>query len=122
MYKVTVGPTYEDAYHSYQGYIENWRPTIDRIVDLCMRTKMDTNTAEIVTAIIFAARRLKEIEGRKLSEGEVLEAVLRWKKRRRPPLEAGQVAHMIRVLAGLGWIEVTPTNEEPRTLELVPAE
>jgi len=29
---------------------------------------------------------------------------------------------MIRVLAGLGWIDVTPTGEEPPGLELAPAE
>jgi len=113
MYEIKVGPTYEDAYRAYHSQLVQWNSTINRIVDLFMRTKMDTNTAEIVSAIIFAGRRLREVQGRRLTEREVLEAVLGWKSRRRPPLIEGEVSYMIRVLAGLSWIEVTPSVDLP---------
>jgi hypothetical protein len=111
MYRVVLGPTYEDARQAYRKDLAIWNSVIDRIVDLVMRTRMDTKTAEIVATAIFAARRLREIQGGKLSEADVLHSVLDWKRRRRPKLDEGQLSYMIRVLAGLGWIRATPSPE-----------
>ncbi len=111
MYEVTVGPTFQDASRAYQKHLVDWNEKIDRIVDLVMRTKMDTNTAEIVTAIIFAARNLKEAQGGKLNEKELVDSVMKWKARRRPPLDRDQIAYMVRVLAALDWINVEPSRD-----------
>jgi O-acetyl-ADP-ribose deacetylase (regulator of RNase III)/uncharacterized protein YwgA len=122
MYEVTVGPTFEDASRAYQRDLVQWNSTIDRIVDLFMRTKMDTNTAEIVTAVIFAARNLKEAQGGRLTEKQLVDSVMNWKARRRPPLAREQIAYMVRTLAALRWIKVEPSSElSDFDSELVPA-
>jgi len=111
MWNIRLGPTYEDARRAYETHLTTWNPIIDRIADLLIKTGLDTNTAEIVTSVIFAARRLKEIQGGAASEIDVLRAVLDWKRKRRPPLDEGRVAYAIRYLAGLGWIDVSPSDE-----------
>ncbi len=83
---------------------------------------MDTDTAELVATTIFAARSLKEIGGKRPSETEVLEAVMRWKKKRRPPLDLDRVSDMIRTLAALRWVDVTPSGDSQDSgMELAPA-
>ncbi len=111
MYRVTVGPTYEDARRAYATYLVECSALIDKIVDLFMRTKMDTNMAEVVTSIIFVARRLREVQGGRLTEEDVYSAVNRWKARRRPPIDSAQLAYMVRFLAGLSWIKVAPSPD-----------
>jgi hypothetical protein len=41
----------------------------------------------------------------------VVDEVLRWKLRCRPPLEADEVASAVRGLALLGWIDVDPSED-----------
>ncbi|MGZ9262873.1 MAG: type II toxin-antitoxin system antitoxin DNA ADP-ribosyl glycohydrolase DarG, partial [Candidatus Binatia bacterium] len=42
------------------------------------------------------------------TEVEVFEAVLRWKQRRRPPLDESDVVSTIRNLGMLRWLDVKP--------------
>jgi hypothetical protein len=47
-----------------------------------------------------------------ISESDIVEGVLEWKLRRRPPLEPAEVAYTVRNLAGLKWLDVVPDADE----------
>jgi hypothetical protein len=71
---------------------------------------MNTNDAEIAATVHFAANRLREDRQIKPTEAEILDYVLQWKIRRRPPLNNDDVALAIRRLNVLGWIDAKPTE------------
>jgi O-acetyl-ADP-ribose deacetylase (regulator of RNase III) len=111
MLAAEVGPTLRDAMVPYGEFIERWQPQIDRVVDLAVR--MSTDDAEIAATVHFAAARLKEPLGRRPAENEVLDYVMNWKTRRRPPLEVGEVAVAIRRLNVLRWIDAAASDALP---------
>ena len=64
--------------------------------------------AEIVATIMFAADSLKKKDNGIPTETEVLESVMQWKQKRRPPLDRLTVAPIIRNLGILRWLDVKP--------------
>lgn len=111
MLAVRVGPTYPDARKAYADAIQKWEPLIDRIADLFMR--MNTQRAEVAASVHFAARLLeKKLRGRP-DEAAVIQAVMDWKVRRRPPLDLREVAITTRNLNLLGWIQAKPNKDLP---------
>jgi hypothetical protein len=111
MQAIDVGPTYDEALELYAKELEPWRELIDRVADLFLR--FDTNQAEIAGTVHFAATRLVERRDRPATELDVLEAVRQWKIRRKPPLDDGEVARMIRNLNVLGWVDLAPSPDLP---------
>ena len=77
---------------------------IERTADLMLR--VDTNRAEAFASAHFAASLLAPSETEQPTEAEVLDVVMRWTSRRRPPLKAEDVATAIRSLNMLGWLDV----------------
>ena len=112
MFEVRTGPTYRDAVERYRAELEGWRPAIERVADLFLRA--DTRRAEVLASAHLAAFELADVSRRKElprpTEQEVVDEVLRWKLRRRPPLDAEEVATAVRGLALLGWIDVDPSE------------
>jgi uncharacterized protein YwgA len=119
MFMVTVGPNFNRVRQKYVPFFEQWRKTLDKTTDLF--TRVNTDQAEIIATVLFAARELSG-EGRALpSESEVLEGVMHWKQKRRPPLDRSTVASTIRNLATLRWLAVKadpnlPVSEEEAIL------
>jgi len=111
MFAVRPGPTLPDALRAFRWEIDAWNPIIDRVADLF--TRMDTRQAEITATVVFATRELKESRRARPSEREVLESVLRWKQRRRPPLPEEEIARTVRDLAALGWLDVQASRDLP---------
>lgn len=111
MLAVKVGPTFADAYEAYEKDLERWDSTIERVVDLFMR--MNTHQAEMVATVLFAARVLERGKSDQSTERQVLGEVMRWKQRRKPPLDEKEVAWAIRNLAALGWLEVKASRDLP---------
>lgn len=111
MLSTEVGPTYGDALRGYEPFLSEWQPLIERVVDLVVR--MDTSDAEIAATVHFAWRRLKKNDDLRPAEGQVLDYVMRWKLRRRPPLNQGEVALAIRRLNVLGWIDASSSSDLP---------
>ncbi len=64
--------------------------------------------AEVIATVMFAADALKQEKRSSPTETEVLDAVLQWKQKRRPPLDEMAVASTIRNLGMLRWLEVKP--------------
>jgi O-acetyl-ADP-ribose deacetylase (regulator of RNase III)/uncharacterized protein YwgA len=113
MFEVRTGPTYRDAVERYKSELEEWRPAIERVADLFLRT--DTRRAEVLASAHLAATELTERSHHKgtprPTERDVVDEVVRWKLRRRPPLDADEVASAVRGLGLLGWIDVDPSED-----------
>lgn len=108
---VKVGPNFGRVRKDFTSYLDKWRAIIDRTADLFLR--MNTDQAEVVATVIFAADALKKARNSVPSEIEVLNSVLQWKQRRRPPLKALEVATAIRSLGMLRWLDVKPDVNLP---------
>ena len=111
MFEVHVGSTYPDARRNVEREITEYADAIDRVADLLLR--MNTREAELAATVHYAAEELAEKLRRRPTEREVLDAVLHWKQRRRPPLDTSDIAKTIRHLASLGWLHVTGSADLP---------
>lgn len=111
MFMVKVGPNFERLRKDFQKRFDQWEPIIDKTTDLFMR--MNTDQAEVVATVIFAADALKTQLDTVPTESEVLASVMKWKQRRRPPLNTSTVASTIRNLGTLRWLDVKPDTSLP---------
>jgi hypothetical protein len=109
MLALTPGPTYHDARQRYANDLQQWEPLIGRLTDLFLRIR-NTHQAELAATVHFAAQSLPSEQA---TEADVLDEVMKWKERRRPPLSDVDVASTIRNLAALGWLNVKPSAELP---------
>ena len=99
--------------------LDEWEPPIKRAADLVVR--FTSRQAEIAATVHYAAQTLKGRCGRPPTATEVIEAVEKWKVRRRPPLERDDIARSIVNLATQGWVEVEPDEAIAHHVEeLVP--
>ncbi len=119
MFEVRTGPTYRDAIDRYRGELKQWRPAIERVADLLLR--LDTRQAEVLASAHFAAQNLldrSKHRGEPIpSEQDVVDEVLRWKIRRKPPLDEAEVAAAVRTLNVLGWVEAAHSENLERELD-----
>lgn len=111
MFAVKVGPAFEDARRRYSPFLAKYASVIEKTTDLFMR--VDTIHAEALATVMFAAAELKDSKKASISETDVLNAVMKWKQRRRPPLEEAMVASTIRNLGILGWLDLQPDDRLP---------
>ena len=95
-------------------------PIIDRLTDLFSR--INTKQAELAATVHFARQTMNVSDGNTPTEEQVLNEVMEWKKRRRPPYDRTEVAATIRSLAILGWLDVKSskqiTREIPEEIEI----
>jgi O-acetyl-ADP-ribose deacetylase (regulator of RNase III) len=108
---VKVGPNFVRIRKGFESAITKWAPIIEKTTDLFMR--MTTNQAEIVATVMFATDSLKKKENGIPTETQVLESVMQWKQKRRPPLDRLAVAPIIRNLGILRWLDVKPDISLP---------
>ena len=106
-----VGLTHEAAYKTYLADLEHWEPIIEKVSDLFMR--VNTQQAEIIATVVYATRELESAKGEKPTEREIVDAIMQWKQKRRPPLNEGEVALTVRNLAALNWLEVEASHDLP---------
>jgi uncharacterized protein YwgA/O-acetyl-ADP-ribose deacetylase (regulator of RNase III) len=111
LFMVKVGPNFERVRRDFQSSLDRWQSIIDRTTDLFLR--MNTDQAEVVATVIFAADALKNERQATPSETEILESVLQWKQKRRPSLDTSLVASTIRNLGMLRWLDVKPDANLP---------
>ena len=116
MLAVKVGPTFKDARKAYEQDLKQWESIIEKTTDLFMR--LDTKQAEVVATVLYAAQTLRKTTEGKPSERDVLNAVMEWKQRRRPPLDEPEVALTVRNLAALKWLQVKPSPNLPLPEEI----
>jgi hypothetical protein len=111
MFVLRTGAAYRDLSPDVQEDLKKWRPAMEKVADLLLRTS--TVQSEIAATVHFAAGDLKELKAATPTEREVLDAVMKWKQRRKPPLNELDAAIAIRNLAALGWIDVLPSCDLP---------
>ena len=107
MISVAPGRTYLDARKAFEADLNAWNETIERVADLFIR--MRTEQAEIAASVLFTARNLPISDAGSLTEQDVLQAVLQWKIRRKPPLKVEEVAQAVRNLNLLRWVHLEPS-------------
>lgn len=110
MIAVRTGRTFAAARRVYAANLAEWEPIIERTSNLFLR--LNTEQAEIVATVIFAARSLLPTDSVP-TEMDVYRAVLDWKMRRRPALSSDEVAAAVRNLAALGWLQVVGSGDLP---------
>ena len=111
MFMVKVGPNFIKVRKDFDSALTKWAPIIEKTTDLFMH--MNTNQAEIVATVMFATDSLKKKDNGIPTETEVLESVMQWKQKRRPPLDRLAVAPIIRNLGILRWLDVKPDTSLP---------
>ena len=111
LFVVKVGPNFGRVRHDFQSSLDQWESILERTTDLFMR--MNTDQAEVVATVIFVADGLRKQKNAPPTETEVLDSVLQWKHRRRPPLDVPIVASTIRNLGMLRWLDVRPEEARP---------
>jgi len=111
MFMVKVGPNFMKVRKDFDSALTKWVPIIEKTTDLFMR--VTTNQAEIVATVMFATDSLKKKDNGIPTETEVLESVMQWKQKRRPPLDRLAVAPIIRNLGILRWLDVKPDISLP---------
>ncbi|MBM4162683.1 MAG: Appr-1-p processing protein [Ignavibacteria bacterium] len=116
MFLVRVGKTFQDARKVHEKELEAAEGAIERLTDLFCR--MNTKQAELAATVHFARQTMKTAEGYIPTEKEVLDEVMRWKKRHRPPYDETEVAKTIRYLAIHRWLDVKPSTEITEELEV----
>src|SRR5713101_5456257 len=111
MFMVKVGPNFSRIREKYAGAFERWANVVDKTADLFMR--VNTDQAEVIATVLFAAHELGQDREAPPTETEVLQAVMQWKQKRRPPLDEASVASTIRNLGMLRWLNVKASPDLP---------
>jgi len=111
MFRVMTGPNYGRIYKKYASEFERWENVIGKTTDLFMR--LSTRQAEIIATVLYVAQELERKRDTQPTEAKVLEAVMQWKQKRRPPLDALTVASTIRNLGILRWLDVEASPDLP---------
>jgi O-acetyl-ADP-ribose deacetylase (regulator of RNase III)/uncharacterized protein YwgA len=111
MFLVKTGPNFDRVRKDYEAALDKWAPIIEKTTDLFMR--VNTDQAEVIATVMFAADALKNGNKSAPTEIEVLDSVLQWKQKRRPRLDEAVVASTIRNLGMLRWLDVRPDSNLP---------
>jgi uncharacterized protein YwgA len=109
MFQVVPSLAYEKNHLKYRDTFQKWDKMIDKTVDLFLR--LDTNKAEIVVTVLFVEQEMNK--NKNMSEDDVLNEVMKWKQKRRPPIDQKEVAQAIRNLGVLKWFTLKPSADLP---------
>src|SRR5262249_30385091 len=112
MFLVKSGPNFERVRKDFQVSLDKWMPIIEKTTDLFMR--VNTDQAEVIATVMFAADVLSTETPSVPTETEVFDAVLRWKQKRRPPLDETGVASTSPNPVVLRWLEGKTSRGRPR--------
>ncbi len=104
MFMVKVGPNFDRIRQRYAPAFDQWATILNKTSDLFVR--VDTNQAEVIATVLFAAQELGRVQDARPSEKDVLQSVMQWKQKRRPPLDEVTVASTIRNLGMLRWLDL----------------
>ena len=102
--EMRVGDTFPAALTAYKDDLDPWREGIRRAVDLLARLR--ARDAEIAATVHLVASEATAESGQLPTDEDVLNEVMEWKRRKKPPLREDEVLNAIHSLAMLGWVEV----------------
>ena len=119
MFMVKVGPNFHRIHQKYAQAFERWARVLDKTADLFMR--VNTDQAEVIATVLFAAHELRGRREVQPTESEILQEVMQWKQKRRPPLDEITVASTIRNLGMLRWLDAKASPDLPLPEETLAA-
>jgi O-acetyl-ADP-ribose deacetylase (regulator of RNase III)/uncharacterized protein YwgA len=106
MMAMRAGEQYEEDRAKFSETIKRHESKIAKAVDLFSRIK-NTEQAEEVLTVLFASRRLKNGDRNKaVTEEQLFDYVMDWKKSWREDAKKESVANAIRNLMILGWMKL----------------
>jgi len=112
-----TGPEFEATRKEYKVTTQNLQNKIDKVTDLFMRIKGGKQAEEVAT-VFFVIRKLKK-QKKSVSENEIYDEILNWKKRWDEPEKKKSIASTIRNLGMLHWIKADFSESlEVRELEI----
>lgn len=112
MIQLKVGAEYEKFRYNFQDQIELYENQISKTVDLFSRIK-STDQAEEVATILYAARQLKRERNVTVSEKDLYDYILNWKKKWQCNEKKISIADTIRNLEMLNWLKLNYSNDLP---------
>lgn len=115
MFKIRVGTTFNDARKTYLREIKTKECAIERLTDLFCR--LNTKQAEVAATIHFAWVSMKNKPHGDVTEENVLNEVMQWKQKHRPPYDRLEIMRAIRNLAVHGWLKVKPSGNLTKEIE-----
>lgn len=106
MTAIHVGSAYSSAKEKNQDIIKTYEKRIAKAVDLFSRIK-NTEQAEEITTVLFAARKLKKSkDDLEVTEQDLYNFILKWKKNWNEEHKKIAIADTIRNLEMLGWVRL----------------
>ncbi len=105
MTAVLTGPEYEVMRNKYHDELKRYSRKIAKTVDLFSRIK-NTEQAEEMTTVLYSVKKLKQQSKTSVSEQDVFNYILQWKKTWASESKKEAVAMSIRNLEMLGWMKV----------------
>jgi O-acetyl-ADP-ribose deacetylase (regulator of RNase III)/uncharacterized protein YwgA len=113
MTALKIGPEYLQVRQQYEDELRGFLPKISKTVDLFSRIK-NTQQAEEVTTVFYAVRELKkQLPDGNVSEQDVYDYVIKWKKHWDTAEKREAIASSIRNLAMLSWVKVKFSDTLP---------
>ncbi len=113
MTALRIGSGYEKFRKQNLDAIERYDSVIEKVTDLFVRIK-NTNQAEEVSTILFSSRQLKQETKRdRVSEEEIFDYIMNWKKKWNTEAKKHSVASAIRNLGMLSWIKADYSKNLP---------
>lgn len=113
MMALRVGPEYETIREQNKDILLKYSSVIERITDLFVRIK-NTNQAEEVSTVFYTIRKLKkETNKERISEKEVFDYIINWKKSWDTDEKKHALASAIRNLGVMRWIKTDYSKNLP---------
>ena len=103
MVVLRVGPGYEQDRRRFINEIEKYRKNILKTADLFSRI-MSTEQAEVVVTVLYTSRQLKARATDEVTEQQIYDSTLDWKKSWNSTKKKQAVAEAIRNLILLDWM------------------
>lgn len=113
MFRVLPGLVYEKERSKYKEDFQKWNELLNKTADLFLRLNRGrpTDQAELVATVLYVENEMNK--NKDISEMDILNEVMKWKVKRRPPLNEKEVAETIRNLGVLKWFSVKPSPDLP---------
>jgi len=113
MTAIRVGPQYKTLKEQHKKIIQKYNNLVEKVTDLFIRIK-NTNQAEEVSTVLFAIKKLKQESKReRITEKEVFDHILQWKKSWDTDQKKVEVASAIRNLGMMRWINTDYSKNLP---------
>lgn len=118
MTAIKVGPEYQSVKQQNEEVLQKHASLIEKVTDLFVRIK-NTDQAEEVSTVLYSIRKLKQETNRdKVSEEEIFDYILNWKKTWNTEEKKHAVASAIRNLGIMNWIRVDYSKNLPVEMAL----